>query len=193
MELQKATGYLKNAYYQGHGRYVNQIIRLTLKFCKSSGSSREIRKLIETRLVDLAKENPGCVIYAKPRLLKTPVMTAEYLNGESHYLNFHGMSAVQAEAWISWFLTRSGYELYKLNRKITTYRPSVQGIWTPFMFRDPATNITQFPSEELGRYIGEIPSATEKVIELAKEHGFQPPRKDLASTQGEHPKQQAKN
>lgn len=168
MEFQKATGFLKNAYYQGHGRYVNQIIRMTLKFCKSSGSSRELRKFIETRLVDVARENPGCVIYMKPRLFKTPVMTAEYLNGQQHYLNFHQMSSKQIEAWISWFLTRSGNELFKLHRPIATCKPSIQGIWTPFTFRPPDHNLTQFPSEELGRHINERPSATEQLIEIAK-------------------------
>lgn len=168
MELQKATGFLKNAYYQGHGRYVNQVARLTLKFCKTSGASREVRKFIETRLVDLARDNPGCVIYVKPRLFKTPVMKAEYLNGAEHYLNFHRMSAAQVEAWIHWFLTRSGYELYKLHRPITTYRPSIQGIWTPFTFRDSAVNVAQFPSEQLGTHIGKQPSATEQLVEIAK-------------------------
>lgn len=163
MELQKATGFLKNAYYQGHGRYVNQIARLTLKFCKSSGASREVRKFIETRLVDVARQNPGCVIYVKPRIFKSPVMTADYLNGGAQYLHLGRMSCSQVEAWISWFLTRSGQELYKLQRTSTTYRPSIQGIWTPFYFRDPKTNVTQFPSEKLGACITKRPSATEQL------------------------------
>lgn len=166
MEVQKATGYLKNAYYQGHGRYVNQIVRLTLKFCKSSGASREVRKFIETRLVDVARENPGCVIYVKPRLFKTPVMTAQYLCGNEQYLNFSRMSSSQIEAWISWFLTRSGHELYRLHRSQTTYRPSVQGIWTPFLFREPGW--PEFPNEELGRHINKTPSATEQLQNLGQ-------------------------
>jgi len=169
MELQKATGFLKNAYYNGHGRYVNQIARMTLKFCKNSGASRELRRFIETRLVDVARENPGCVIYVKPRLFRSPAMTAEYLNGGQHYLSFHRMSSAQIEAWISWFLTRSGHELFRLHRNTTTYRPSIQGIWTPFTFRDPKTNVVQFPSEELGRHISKVPSATEQVIRIARE------------------------
>lgn len=169
MELQKATGYLKNAYFQGHGRYVNQIVRLTIKFCKSSGSSREMRKFIETRLVDTARQNPGCVIYVKPRLFKTPVLKADYLNGNEQYLNCHQMSSNQLEAWISWFLSRSGYELYKLKRPVTTYRPSVQGIWTPFKFRDPSWNTSEFPNEELGKHISSKPSATEQLLKIARD------------------------
>lgn len=175
MELQKATGYLKSAFYQGHGRYVNQIVRMTLKFCKNSGGSREMRRFIETRLVDTAKENPGCVIYVKPRLFKAPVISAEYLNGQKQHLSFYRMSSSEIEEWIKWFLTRSGNELYKLNRPTNSYRPTVQGLWTPFYFRDPQTNLTKFPSEELGRHISERPSATDLIKELAaKQHRPQP-------------------
>lgn len=171
MELQKASGFLKNAYYQGHGRYVNQIARMTIKFCKSSGGSREMRKFIETRLVDTARNNPGCVIYVKPRLFKTPILKAEYLNGGEHHLNFYRMSCAQIEAWINWFLTRSGHELYRIHKPISTYRSSIQGVWTPFTFRDPRLNLTEFPSEEYGRHIGSRPSATELLRQMATQDG----------------------
>lgn len=169
MELQKATGYLKNAYYQGHGRYVNQIARLTLKFCKSSGGSREMRKFIETKLVDTARKNPGCVIYVKPRFFKAPVMVADYLGGQHQYLSLYRMSCDQIEAWIGWFLTRSGNELYNLKRSVASHRPSVQGIWTPFTFRDPKLNLTEFPSEEFGKHISSEPSATETIEQMLRE------------------------
>lgn len=169
MEFQKATGFLKNAYYQGHGRYVNQIMRLTLKFCKNSVSSREVRKFIETRLVDTARVNPGCVLYVKPRIMKSPCLKAEYLNGEDHYLNLYQMSSAQVEAWINWYLTRSGYQIYKLNRNITTYNPSIQGHWNPFLFRDQKLNVTEFPNEELGRHIPREPSATDQILSKVQE------------------------
>lgn len=169
MEFQKASGFLRNAYYQGHGRYVNQIARLTLKFCKSSGGSREMRKFIETRLVDTARANEGCVIYVKPRLFKSPVMKAEYLNGKEQYLSFYRMSSAQIEAWISWFLTRSGEDLIRLERYVSTYRPSVQGVWTPFLYRDPKLNVTEFPSEELGRHRSGVTSATDQLLQIQRE------------------------
>lgn len=173
MELQKASGYLKNAYYQGHGRYVNQIARLTLKFCKSAGGSREMRRFVETKLVDTAKENPGCVIYIKPRLFKTPVMKAEYLNGQEQYHNFYRMSCAEIDAWVKWFLTRSGNELFRLKRPITTYKPTVQGIWTPFLFRDPQLNLTKFPSEEYGCFKSDRLSATEQILKMQRESSSQ--------------------
>lgn len=172
MEIQKASGFLKNAYYQGHGRYVNQIMRLTLKFCKSAGSSREVRKFIETRLVDTARKNPGCVIYIKPRLFRSPVLKAEYIGGNYHGLSLHGMSCSEVEDWIQYHLTRCGRELYRLHAPTSSSKPSVQGVWTPFYFRDPSLINTELPNEELGRCISSRKSATEQLVELAKEHGF---------------------
>lgn len=168
MELQKAHGILRNAYYQGHGRYVNQLVRLTLKFCKFAGNSREARKFIETRLVDVARENPGCVIYVQPRLFKAPVLKADYLNGANHHLSFYNMSAAQIECWIKWHITRSGYELYRLDKSINSAHTSIQGIWNPFTFRDPSLNTTKFPNEEVGRHSSVHPSATEQLVEIAK-------------------------
>lgn len=62
----------------GLGRYVCQLQRVTIKFCKSYGGSRGVREFIENGLVDFAKENPNVVIYMKPRRHRTPVFVAEY-------------------------------------------------------------------------------------------------------------------
>jgi len=36
------------------------------------------RDFIENHLVDFAKENPGIVVYVKPRRHRTPVLVGEY-------------------------------------------------------------------------------------------------------------------
>lgn len=162
MELQKPLGLLKQAYYQGHGRYVPQLIRMTIKFCKTGGNSREMRRFIETDLVNLARANPGCVIYVKPRLFKAPALTAEYMNDERHYINLYGMSKDQIGAWMNWFITRSGEELYKLRLPVRTYYSSVQGHWTPFRFRDSKLTLSQFPDQSLSICNSRL-SATEQL------------------------------
>lgn len=62
----------------GVGRYIKQLQRVTIKFCKSHGCSRGVREFIEHDLLEFAKANPGVVIYAKPRRHKGPVLSAEY-------------------------------------------------------------------------------------------------------------------
>lgn len=41
-------------------------------------NSEFLRDFIEDGLVDYAKENPGVVVYVKPRRHRTPVIVAEY-------------------------------------------------------------------------------------------------------------------
>ena len=76
----------------GIGRFIPQLARLTIKFCKSDGSSHGVRQFIQQDVVQFAKQNPHCVVYLKPRHHRSPVMVAEYLNGEKHWMSLHNMS-----------------------------------------------------------------------------------------------------
>lgn len=72
------SGFPRAPLNNGLGRYVCQLKRITLKFCKNNGSSQGMRAFIENKLIDFAKTNPGVVVYVKPRRHRTPVMVAEY-------------------------------------------------------------------------------------------------------------------
>ena len=75
----------------GIGRFIPQLARLTLKFCKNDGSSAGVRQFIQQDVVQFAKQNPNCVLYLKPRRHRSPVMVAEYLNGETHWMSLNNM------------------------------------------------------------------------------------------------------
>lgn len=72
------SGFPKAPLANGIGRYVCQLQRITLKFCKSNGSSKGMRDFIEMNLLNFAKENPGVVVYVKPRRHRTAVIVGEY-------------------------------------------------------------------------------------------------------------------
>ncbi|EFN68658.1 39S ribosomal protein L43, mitochondrial [Camponotus floridanus] len=84
----------------GIGRYVCQLQRVTLKFCKNHGTSRGMRDFIEHNLVQYAKDNPGVVVYAKPRRHKHPVIVAEYLNGGKHWMDVANYSRDDITKWM---------------------------------------------------------------------------------------------
>lgn len=69
-----ANAPLKN----GLGRYIPQLMRITLKFCKESPTSQGVREFIEKEIVDFAKQNPGTAVYLKPRRHRAPVVVAEF-------------------------------------------------------------------------------------------------------------------
>ena len=94
----KANAPLKN----GLGRFIPQLMRITIKFCKESPKSVGVRwednsyfwtknqihfdvilpaffrEFIEKEIVQFAQENPGTAIYLKPRRHRSPVIVAEY-------------------------------------------------------------------------------------------------------------------
>ncbi|KAG0424779.1 hypothetical protein HPB47_028000 [Ixodes persulcatus] len=123
----KASGYIKTTLNNGVGRYVCQLQRLTLKFCKTHGSSRGIREYIEKELVDFARQNPGIVVYLKPRRHRDPVVVAEYLNGERDTMRVADQSSAELVKWIEYLRTRSGMPIVRLRKFAHTDHPSIQG------------------------------------------------------------------
>lgn len=153
----------------GIGRYVCQLQRVTLKFCKSHGTSRGMRDFIEHNLVQYAKENPGIVVYVKPRRHKHPVIAAEYLNGGTQWMDVANYSQDDITKWMELFRTQiHNSAALRLRKLWHTDFPSIQGPWTPFTFRDPKTNLAQFPNKELGKAVKYHPTATEELVELFK-------------------------
>lgn len=72
------SGFIRAPLQNGLGRYIGQLQRITVKFCKTHGSSKGMREFIENDLVNFAKENPGVVVYVKPRRHRAPVVVGEY-------------------------------------------------------------------------------------------------------------------
>ncbi|XP_076295990.1 mitochondrial ribosomal protein L43 [Lasioglossum baleicum] len=163
-------GFVRPPFGLGIGRYVCQLQRVTLKFCKTTGSSVGIRKFLENDLVNYARENPGVVVYVKPRRHRVPVIKAEYLNGETQWMCVTNYTREDVYQWMNLLKTQyhdgTSIRLLKLWR---TDFPSIQGPWTPFTFKEPSINAAEFPNNELGKYKMLRPSATEELIRLFKE------------------------
>lgn len=153
----------------GIGRYICQLKRVTLRFCKSSGSSRGIRDFIETELVSFAHDNPGTAVYLKPRRHKSPSFVAEYLNGQREVISCHNFTSQEMIKWLNLYTTRSGIPLKRYLKMWHTECPSIQGVWSPFTNMDPTLNITQFPSKKLSSPVWEEKSATEELLEKIKQ------------------------
>nr|VZI47828.1 unnamed protein product [Spirometra erinaceieuropaei] len=121
----------------GVGRYICQLKRLTFKFCKA----REV--------VEFARNNPSVVVYLKPRRHRSPLLVAEYLNGNYHYLRLSKMSCEEINAWVEHFRTRSGENIMPIYKPRSTNNPSIQGMWTPFSSSHNSGRSVMTPSEIL--------------------------------------------
>nr|CAG4646646.1 EOG090X0FS9 [Macrothrix elegans] len=162
------SGFLRTPLQNGLGRYIPQLQRITLKFCKSHGGSRGVRDFIETDLIDFAKQNPGTVVYVKPRRHRSACMVAEYLNGEKEYLSCHQFSREEVRKWLSHMTTRSGEPVMRLRKYQHTDFPSIQGVWTPFTHQAPEINVANFPNEVLSAPENQPVTATEQLLEIFK-------------------------
>lgn len=163
-------GYPRAPFGLGIGRYVCQLQRVTLKFCKTYGASLGIRQFLENDLVDYAKENPGVVVYVKPRRHRTPVIKAEYLNGETHWISVANYSREDIVQWMHLLKTQyhNGSSLRLLKLWHTEF-PSIQGPWTPFTFKEPSLNLMKYPNTKLGEAVKLEPTASEELVRLFKE------------------------
>lgn len=149
-------------------RYVCQLQRITIKFCKNSLTSRGVRDFIESNLLDFSRKNPGVVIYIKPRLHRTPVIFAEYLNGQTQYMNIRNFTPTELNWWLEFMRTRSGYELSQLISMNNVTSPSVQGVWNPYLNRSTSCTVFKLDNQEDKRFIPELPSATEQLLKQYK-------------------------
>ncbi|XP_015602937.1 39S ribosomal protein L43, mitochondrial [Cephus cinctus] len=154
----------------GIGRYVCQLQRVTLKFCKNNGSSRGMRDFLENDLLNFANENPGVVVYVKPRRHKTPVIVAEYLNGDRFWHSCRNYSREELLKWMEHIRTQAGdMTNVRLRKMWHTSFPSIQGPWTPWTFKNPEHIFAQYPNKEFGQAVQYKPTATEELKRLFKE------------------------
>lgn len=161
------TGFLRAPLQNGIGRYVCQLQRVVLKFCKNNGASRGMRDFIEHDLVDFAKEHPGVVVYLKPRRHRGPVMVAEYLNGNRFWMSCHNQNREEVAKWLNVLRTQSSdMTKTRLRKLIYTEHPSIQGPWTPFTFKEPGLNTAELPDVKWGENNRLQKTATEQLIEL---------------------------
>ncbi|XP_014279921.1 large ribosomal subunit protein mL43 [Halyomorpha halys] len=160
------SGFPRAPLKNGIGRYVCQLKRVTIKFCKTHGDSRGIREFLETELIDFSRNNPGVVVYVKTRRHKSPSLNAEYLNGQKEYINCHNFNKDEVNKWLHLLLSRSGKEVMRYRKMWHTETPSIQGIWTPFTFKDPKLNLASFPLNVYWGPPNPKPTATEIIMEM---------------------------
>merc|ERR1711911_234780 len=163
-----ASGFLRTPLCNGLGRFVPQLQRITFKFCKNHGGSRGVRDFVESDLLDFARLNPGTVVYLKPRRHRSPVLVAEYLNGQREHMSCHNFTREEVLKWVEYLRTRSGEPVERLRRFQHTDYPSIQGVWTPFTNASPHNNVTQFPDPALSEPLDRKPTATEQLLEIFK-------------------------
>ncbi|EDO49536.1 predicted protein [Nematostella vectensis] len=123
----------------GIGRYVCQLQRLTLNYCRAGGSSRGIREYIDSEVLNFAKQNPEVAFYVRERNGKHPRIVAKYLNGNSKIIDVKNMQPSEISEWTRRLLGESGAKIEKIRKFWHTDNPSIQGTWDPFLNKPSST------------------------------------------------------
>lgn len=162
-------GYPQSVLKNGIGRFVVQLQRLTLNFCRTRYDSFGIRQFIEHDLLNFANANPGVVLYLRPIHMKSPYLIGEYLNGRRASVHVSNFDRAEVNRWVSYLRTRSGQRIVHFKVPQRTPYPSIQGFWNPFTNVPTDRNIIQYPNHEIGLYAPTDLTATERLLAMIKE------------------------
>ncbi|KAL5477902.1 hypothetical protein EMCRGX_G024757 [Ephydatia muelleri] len=117
----------------GIGRYLCQLKRLTLQYCKNGGSSNGMREYIDTHVIKFALANPQVSVYVRHRPSRHPRIIGEFLNGNSKVIAVNKLKCKEVKEHVDLLRTSSGIKATKLKKWWHTDNPSIQGNWSPFL------------------------------------------------------------
>lgn len=163
------SGYPESVLQNGVGRYVCQLQRVIFHFCKINLKSSGTRRFIENDLLDFAHKNPNIVVYLHPLRVNSPFMQGEYLNGRICNVSTINFEPSDIKKWLEYLRTRSGQRIVRYEQHNRTEIPSVQGLWHPFLNYPTEMNVAKYPDENLGLVNTDEKSATEILMEIAKQ------------------------
>ena len=115
-------------------RGIQQIKSLTIRYCEYGGSSSTVRQYLNSnKIIQLAESYPKVEINVKVKGNRHPNISAEYINGKFKQIGIKNEPMKAVEKSIEKLLNSSGRKITKINKDIKTFRPSTQGVWTPYL------------------------------------------------------------
>jgi len=121
------------------GRYVCQLKRVTFNFCSLGGSSRGLRHFLDFEVDKFIDTNPQISVYIQQRNGRDPRIVANYLNGNDRLISLPNNDDQAIWEWLERLTNESGrqWRSERLHQPWITNTPSIQGTWTPFLFKPP--------------------------------------------------------
>jgi large subunit ribosomal protein L43 len=92
------------------------------------------------------------------------------VNGDRRWMSARKQTQEEILKWVNLMTLQAGdTEPIRYRKNWHTDMPSIQGPWTPFLHKNPETNLSSYPNEELGTQLDLPETASEKLIRLMKE------------------------
>uniref|UniRef100_A0A0R3RQ59 Large ribosomal subunit protein mL43 n=1 Tax=Elaeophora elaphi TaxID=1147741 RepID=A0A0R3RQ59_9BILA len=167
----RMSGYPCTPFNNGTTKYIPQLHRITLRFCRKNECSSGVRHFISCGLLSqFASQNPSVVVYVQPIRQNIPVLRAEYGNGRIIQIVLKNFDAEQVGRHFNLLRTRSGLPVVDLVSRQSAQVTSVQGMWNPMLNINSELNICELSEKKFSRHRTAKLSATEYVSSLVDEN-----------------------
>ena len=122
-------------------RGIQQLQKLSIRYCEHGGSSATIRSYLQhspsspqNHLINFATSNPSVKIIIKPRNGHHPYIQGEYLTGPSKQICVKNCSEGRIKEVMAMLVNTSGRKITRLGGlAVRGDCVSVQGVWTPML------------------------------------------------------------
>ncbi|VDO41629.1 unnamed protein product [Onchocerca flexuosa] len=145
-------------------KYIPQLHRITVRFCRKNECSSGIRHFIGSGLLS----HLSIMIFISRQNI--PVVRAEYGNGRIIQIVLKNFDVEQVERHFNLLRTRSGLPVVDLISRQSAQVSSVQGMWNPMLNISSELNISELSEKKFSRHRTAEPSATEYISSLVDEN-----------------------
>ncbi|GJJ09574.1 hypothetical protein Clacol_003797 [Clathrus columnatus] len=122
---------LKSYPANGHSNFIPQIRKLVFEYCDYWPSSANTRTYLNTRVEQLALDNPHVEIVVKQRNHKQPIVRGFYLNNRDKVIPLNGFEANMIQQKVQLLLDSSGAKIKPLkHHAVESTTESPRGIWS---------------------------------------------------------------
>eukprot|EP01134_Creolimax_fragrantissima_P006216 CFRG6216T1 len=115
------------------GRYVTQVRKITVYYCRQSGSSKGVREFIDKDLVNIAKNHPEVAFDVRLKHRSHAFVKGEFANDYVKTMTVKNESAADIRKRVIGLITQVGAKNRKLTKWWQTQNPSIQGDWNHFL------------------------------------------------------------
>jgi len=110
-----------------------QLQKLVIKYCDLSGSSRDLRNVINTTLKEFKINNPQIEFEESLNRGKHPLAIATYKSGVTKTVPLRGRSEEKILKHIQNLRDTTGEAPRKFGNRYIQTTQSIQGLWNPFI------------------------------------------------------------
>lgn len=134
-----------------------QLEKLTLRYCKSSGSSAGVRELLRNGAAAFAERNPHLKIEAVQEPMKAPRVIGRYRDGTRKEIDVKNKAPAEVAGVMQRLRNAATASRRSFRKPVQGGTPSVQGVW------DPSITYAGFALRE-----ARVPARTQAAVDAAK-------------------------